>query len=282
MRPLIGALGLSAMAYALLGAATDPDVKPIRHTGFLVTVLVLHDGVLLPAVIAVGVLVHRVVPAPYRAVVQAALVASAAVTLVALPLVLGYGRIADNPSALPRDYGRGLLTVLAAVWLAAAVALAVLSRRHGRRRGEPMPHAEHSVTVDRPIGDVFAYLADGTNNPCWRAGVLSIERTSAGDGAGATYRQKLRGPGGRAIDGDYRITAFDPPTLVEFEVTAGPARPTGRFALAEAGPGRTTVTFSLDLTPTGLMRLMSGMIGRTMRSEVGQLAQLKAELEKEN
>lgn len=143
-----------------------------------------------------------------------------------------------------------------------------------------MPHAENTVTVDRPIGDVFAYLADGTNNPRWRSGVLSIERTSPTEEAGATYRQKLRGPGGRPIDGDYRITTYQPPTLIEFQVTAGPARPTGRFTLTEAGPGHTTVTFTLDLTPTGLMRLMSPMITRTMRSEVGQLARLKADIEK--
>jgi uncharacterized protein YndB with AHSA1/START domain len=143
-----------------------------------------------------------------------------------------------------------------------------------------MPHAENSVTVDRPIGDVFAYLADGTNNRRWRSGVVSIERTSTGDGAGAAYRQKLRGPGGRTIDGDYRVTAFEPPTGLEFQVTAGPARPTGRFTLTEAGPGRTTVTFALDLVPTGLMRLMGPMIARTMRSEVDQLSRLKADLEK--
>ena len=143
-----------------------------------------------------------------------------------------------------------------------------------------MPHAENTVTVDRPIGDVFAYLADGANNPRWRSGVLSIERTSTTEEAGATYRQKLRGPGGRPIDGDYRITTYQPPTLIEFQVTAGPARPTGRFTLTEAGPGRTTVTFTLDLTPSGLMRLMSPMITRTMRSEVDQLARLKTDIEK--
>src|SRR5919107_1312437 len=115
-----------------------------------------------------------------------------------------------------------------------------------------MPHAENTVTVDRPIDDVFAYLADGANNPRWRSGVVSIERTSTVDGAGATYRQKLRGPAGR----------------------------TGRFTLTEAGPGRTTVTFTLDLQPTGLMRLMNAMIAKTMRSEVNQLSQLKADLEK--
>ena len=143
-----------------------------------------------------------------------------------------------------------------------------------------MPHAENTVTIERPIGDVFAYLADGTNNPRWRAGVLSIERTSAGEGADATYRQVLSGPGGRKIAGDYRVTAYEPPHRLEFAVTAGPARPTGRFQLAEAGPDRTTVTFSLDLRPSGLMRLMSGMVARQMRVEVDQLARLKAELEK--
>src|SRR5256886_2000258 len=143
-----------------------------------------------------------------------------------------------------------------------------------------MPHAENTVTIGRPIGDVFAYLADGTNNPHWRAGVLSIERTSTGDGADATYRQGLSGPGGRKIAGDYRVTAYEPPHRLEFAVTAGPARPTGRFQLAEAGPDRTTVTFSLDLRPSGLMRLMSGMVAKQMRVEVEQLAGLKAELEK--
>jgi uncharacterized protein YndB with AHSA1/START domain len=143
-----------------------------------------------------------------------------------------------------------------------------------------MPNAESTITIERPIGDVFAYLADGTNNPSWRAGVISIERTSPDAGVGATYRQKLRGPGGRTIDGDYQITAYQPPALIEFHVTAGPARPTGRFTLIETGAGRTTVTFALELQPTGLMRLMSGMIAKTMRSEVDQLPRLKAELEK--
>jgi uncharacterized protein YndB with AHSA1/START domain len=143
-----------------------------------------------------------------------------------------------------------------------------------------MPHAQHTVTVDRPIGDVFAYLADGTNNPSWRPGVVDIEQTSTGGGLGATYRQVLNGPGGRRIRGDYRVTAYTPPTLLEFVVTAGPARPTGRFELATVEGGQTRVTFALDVAPRGLMRLMSGMVARQMRTEVGQLDQLKRILEK--
>jgi uncharacterized protein YndB with AHSA1/START domain len=142
-----------------------------------------------------------------------------------------------------------------------------------------MAHASHTVTVDRPISDVFAYIADGTNNPRWRAGVLEIERTSAADAAGASYRQMLAGPGGRRIRGDYRITRYEEPMLLEFAVTAGPARPTGRFELAAVGPGQTSVSFTLDAQPTGLLRIMSGMITKQMHTEVRQLERLKRELE---
>jgi hypothetical protein len=127
-RFVLGAVGLGAMGYALLGATSDPDINPSRHTGFLVTVLVLNDGVLLPVAIATGVLIHRLVPPPHRAVLQAALLATATLAVVAVPLVLGYGRIADNPSALPRDYAHGLATILAIIWLTTATVLLIRGR----------------------------------------------------------------------------------------------------------------------------------------------------------
>jgi uncharacterized protein YndB with AHSA1/START domain len=135
------------------------------------------------------------------------------------------------------------------------------------------------VTVSRPARDVFDYLADGTHNREWRSGVIEIERVTATDGPGASYRQVLSGPGGRRIDGDYRITTFDPPKRLEFAVTAGPARPTGLFELTENPDGSTRVRFALDLRPAGLMRLMTPMISRQMRSEVAQLDNLKTILE---
>ena len=54
--------------------------------------------------------------------IQAALLLSAAV-VVARPGVLGYGRTPDLPSALTRDYTRGMLILLAAIWIAAAAIL---------------------------------------------------------------------------------------------------------------------------------------------------------------
>jgi uncharacterized protein YndB with AHSA1/START domain len=143
-----------------------------------------------------------------------------------------------------------------------------------------MPHAEHTITVSRPAREVFDYLADGTHNREWRAGVLQIERTSADNGEGATYRQVLAGPGGRRIDGDYRVTAFDPPRRLEFQVIAGPARSAGAFELTENPDHSTRVRFVLDLKPAGLMKLMTPMITRQMRREVAQLDALKTIIER--
>lgn len=141
-----------------------------------------------------------------------------------------------------------------------------------------MSHAEHTVSINRPADEVFAFLADGTNNPAWRAGVVEISRNTPDAGEGATYRQVMSGPGGRRIDGDYRVTTYVPPLRLAFEVTAGPARPTGMFELSEHA-GVTQIRFSLDLQLRGLMRLMTPMIARQIRREVAQLDNLKTLLE---
>jgi uncharacterized membrane protein len=142
-----------------------------------------------------------------------------------------------------------------------------------------MLHAEHSVTINKPSKVVFDFLADGTHNPDWRAGVVEIRRTTQTLGQGASYRQVLSGPGGRRIDGDYSVTVFDPPKRLEFVVTAGPARPAGVFEVTENPDQSTSVRFTLDVQPSGLMKLMTPMINKTLRNEVAQLDTLKAVLE---
>jgi hypothetical protein len=128
------AIGLGMIAFAVVSALSSPDFRATKQITFLVAVLVLHDAVLLPLFIAVGFVVRRVVPAPYRAVVQGALIITAAVTVVALPFMLGYGRTADLPSALPRDYLGGYAIVLGAIWFTAT---ALIVHRQLRSASRP-------------------------------------------------------------------------------------------------------------------------------------------------
>ena len=131
-RVALVAAGVVIMAYAGYGVLTDPAADPAGILVFLIAVLVAHDAVWMPAVLAAGVLFTRLVPRRHRLVVRAAVLSAAAVTVVALPLVLGFGRSADNPSALPLPYGRNLALVLLAV--AAAASLSVWARTARDRR----------------------------------------------------------------------------------------------------------------------------------------------------
>lgn len=141
-----------------------------------------------------------------------------------------------------------------------------------------MPSAQHSVTVKRPVGEVFAFVADGENAMRWRPGVLDVARQS-GEGRGAIYRQGVKGPGGRRIAADYEITAFEPDRLIAFRAIAGPVRPTGEYRFMPEGEA-TTVSLALDATVTGWKRLLMGRaVQGTMESEVRNLETLKAILE---
>ena len=142
-----------------------------------------------------------------------------------------------------------------------------------------MPHAEESITINRPANVVFNFVLDGTNNPQWRPAVLDIERvTGKPSGVGTVFKQGLKGPGGRRIDGDYEIVECQPVELIRFQVIAGPARPTGMYRFEAVGTA-TRVTFALHLDAKGLTRFISPMIAQTMKSEVATLSNLKAYLE---
>jgi uncharacterized protein YndB with AHSA1/START domain len=141
-----------------------------------------------------------------------------------------------------------------------------------------MPEATNNVEIARPPAEVFAFLADGTNAPEWRAGVLDI-RPKSGSGRGAIYEQGIKGPFGRRVPADYEITAYEPPRRLAFRAIAGPVRPEGSYELEPASRG-TRVTFSLRCSPTGIARLMTPMVAKTMRSEVAQLDRLREVLER--
>ena len=93
-------VGGALIAYGVVELfAADRGPSPYAWLRFWVGGLALHDFLLAPLVIAVGLVVARVVPATARPYAQAGLIVSGVVTLVALPLVLGYGRTPDEPSA---------------------------------------------------------------------------------------------------------------------------------------------------------------------------------------
>lgn len=138
LRVALVAAGLLTAGRGAVGLVGSTGGDALRSVvAWFLGSVVLHDAVAVPAVLAVG-LATRAVPAVARRYVQAGLVVSGTVALVAAPLVSGLGRTPGNPSALPGNYAHGLLGVLAAVWAGVAVTAfagaAVARSRVGRSR----------------------------------------------------------------------------------------------------------------------------------------------------
>lgn len=141
-----------------------------------------------------------------------------------------------------------------------------------------MPNAERTIQINRPIGEVFAFVADGEKAPRWRSGVLEISKKS-GEGNDAVYRQVVKGPGGRKIDADYLVTDYQPPTHMGFRAIAGPVRPVGSYDLKAEGDN-TSLTFRLSVELGGWKKwLMGGPVQKTMDAEMAALDKLKSVLE---
>jgi hypothetical protein len=115
--------------------------------------------------------------------------------------------------------------------------------------------ATHDVTIDRPIENVFDFLADGTNNRYWQPMVVSTESDGTPIGVGTVFRQKVRHPLGFKVSADYRLTAYErPTTLAVVVISGGPIRPTMSYELA-AHDRITTVRCTLESGRHGLGRL---------------------------
>lgn len=146
MRRALTAAGLAMIAFGAAGLLRNADeTMPLNWAVFFVGGLAAHDGLLAPAVIAGGLVLARLVAPRFRPTVQGALLVSGALLAVAIPPLTGNGRLANNPSILPQDYGDGLLTALAVVWSVAALLLlrvVLLPARSGARPADPRscPH----------------------------------------------------------------------------------------------------------------------------------------------
>ena len=123
-----------------------------------------------------------------------------------------------------------------------------------------MPTA--TVTVDRPIGDVFALLADLTTHPTWSPDVVSASQiTEIGPvGLGARFRIKIKGAG----ESEMEITVYDEPTRVEFRGSDKMGEARHLFSLTPEGD-RTRVDQVLEMRLKGPWRLLTPVMAIMLR-----------------
>ena len=143
---------------------------------------------------------------------------------------------------------------------------------------------EATVVIDRPIDEVFAFLADGENDKKFSARVLEIAKTTDGPpGVGTLYASTVK-DGGIKFKREFRLTEFEPSTKIRWaETSTGPVvTPEGGYDFAPAGEG-TQLTFYNVLEPaTFVGKLIVGPALRSARKGADDFAQsIKSTIESE-
>lgn len=150
-RIVLAAAGLLSIGYGvyLLPGNTAPRELLLLALWLIAAVLV-HDGLLAPAVVAVGWLLRRFVPDRARRYLQAALVVGALVTVIALPLMLREGTQPQSKALLQHPYGAHLGLLLGII---AGVSLVAYAVRVAKDRGAGRsPRSEHTNARTGPDG----------------------------------------------------------------------------------------------------------------------------------
>ncbi|GAA3839894.1 hypothetical protein GCM10022403_085210 [Streptomyces coacervatus] len=128
LRLLAGAAGLALMG---VGASLLLDVQDLMGVAeWLGGAVVLHDALIAPLVLLVGLLLVR---GGVRGPIRGALLVAGALTAVALPVLLRPGPRA-NSTVLPLDYPRNWLLTLVGVATVTALLVVAKEVRRSRRR----------------------------------------------------------------------------------------------------------------------------------------------------
>ena len=138
---------------------------------------------------------------------------------------------------------------------------------------------ENTVTIQRPAGQVFAFLADFENIPRWNYAIEDTSKLSAGPvGVGTRYCQTRSVPG-RSTE-SFEVTVFEPASRLAIHGKIGPFQATMRYEL-EARAGATRVVNNVELDPSqAMLKLAAPLATPRIKAAVAEnLGKLKLVLE---
>ena len=178
----------------------------------------------------------------------------------------------------PRRSRRGLMTaalgvVIAAVATAVAAAVAVV-----RLRRQDPTRISMSITIDRPVSEVFAFVSDARNVLEWLPAAVERRKVTDGPlGIGTRFEATDR-IGRRTVSHSQEIIDFEEDRHVTTKISA-PWN--GTYDIwVEPAEGGTLLSVDLTGRPSGLLRLLSLVPASVMRQQFEQdYARLKDLLE---
>ncbi len=129
-----------------------------------------------------------------------------------------------------------------------------------------MAAIKNTITINRPIEKVFAFVADYRNNVKWQTGVIAAEITSPGPvGVGTKYKYDAEIMG-RKMETSGELTAYDPPLKIAWKSSSGPFPMSGSTTF-ESVDGGTLVTDTIEAEPGGFFKLAEPLLMKQMQGQ---------------
>ena len=138
---------------------------------------------------------------------------------------------------------------------------------------------EHEIVIERPVGEVFAYVAEPANAPEWQSGVLSTTKTTGEPMRAGVRWDETRAFLGRRVHGTLEATEYEPDRRFALRSVSGGV-PIEIRHLFEPFDGGTRVRILAEGDPGRFGRLGGRFVRRAAERQLkGDFARLKRVLE---
>jgi carbon monoxide dehydrogenase subunit G len=139
-----------------------------------------------------------------------------------------------------------------------------------------------TTTINRPIDEVFAFLADGTNDPKFSPRVQEIRKTTEGPvGVGTVFASTVK-DAGMTTNREFELTELEQPAKIRWversknSITV----PDGGYDLEPAGDGATKVTIFNNFEGHGFGKVILPLAARAARKDADPfVGRIKAAVE---
>ena len=142
-----------------------------------------------------------------------------------------------------------------------------------------MARAEHSIVIERPPDEVFAYLSDPSKLPEWQASAIDARQETPEPMSIGTRVRETRKFLGRRMESVVEVTAYEPGRELSLKVVSGPLPFHVRQMLERVELG-TKIDVVIEGEPGGFFKLAEPLVVRAVERELANnLATLKDVLE---
>jgi len=142
-----------------------------------------------------------------------------------------------------------------------------------------MIKVEHSLAINKPAADVFAYIVDPANTVKYDDELLESKLLTPGPIAVGSVITDKRKFIGRELESELKVTAYEPNSRFALKVTKGPVPFEITYTLSAAGGG-TQLNVKAEGEPGGFFKLAGGLVAKQLQASLEKTsAKIKKNLE---